>query len=218
MEGRREDPCCRTALPHRFLPFAQLRVGMTARVIVRSLCMLLTIAFLAATATAAPPDLTKEPTLYVVGYAHLDTQWRWEYPRTIGEFLPKTLHDNFVLFEKYPHYIFNFSGANRYRMMKLYYPAEYERLKSSVLDFMIDDLLVEQKAKELNLDVEAEVNQQMIQTAKDNGFAEFLAQMKNDSANDPEQAAALLSWFNVHKREAEAIAWSGTLPRVRSAR
>ena len=24
------------------------------------------------------PDLTKEPTLYVVGYAHLDTQWRWE--------------------------------------------------------------------------------------------------------------------------------------------
>src|SRR2546428_11429687 len=73
--------------PTRFLPFAVLRVGMTAPVIVRSLCMLLMIAFLAATATAAPPDLTKEPTLYVVGYAHLDTQWRWEYPRTIGEFL-----------------------------------------------------------------------------------------------------------------------------------
>ena len=105
---------------------------MTARVIVRSLCMLLTIAFLAATATATPPDLTKEPTLYVVGYAHLDTQWRWEYPRTIGEFLPKTLHDNFALFEKYPHYIFNFSGANRYRMMKQYYPADYETLKKYV--------------------------------------------------------------------------------------
>ncbi|PYQ63046.1 MAG: alpha-mannosidase, partial [Acidobacteria bacterium] len=94
--------------------------------------MLLTIAFLAATATATPPDLTKEPTLYVVGYAHLDTQWRWEYPRTIGEFLPKTLHDNFALFEKYPHYIFNFSGANRYRMMKQYYPADYETLKKHV--------------------------------------------------------------------------------------
>jgi len=26
-------------------------------------------------------DLTKEPTLYVVGYAHLDTQWRWDYPK-----------------------------------------------------------------------------------------------------------------------------------------
>jgi len=23
-------------------------------------------------------DLSKQPTLYAVGYAHLDTQWRWE--------------------------------------------------------------------------------------------------------------------------------------------
>lgn len=75
------------------------------------------------------PDLTKQPTLYVVGYAHLDTEWRWEYPQTIGEFLPHTMHDNFVLFDKYPHYIFNFSGANRYRMMKEYYPADYAKLK-----------------------------------------------------------------------------------------
>src|SRR6266852_5265581 len=81
---------------------------------------------------AASPELTSQPTLYVVGYAHLDTQWRWEYPRTIGEFLPKTMHDNFPLFEKYPHYIFNFSGANRYRMMQQYYPADYEILKKYV--------------------------------------------------------------------------------------
>jgi peptidyl-prolyl cis-trans isomerase SurA len=53
--------------------------------------------------------------------------------------------------------------------------AEFERLKSSVLDFMIDDLLVEQKAKELNLDVETEVNQQMAQTAKENNFQNLLA-------------------------------------------
>src|SRR6266478_4165598 len=57
----------------------------------------------------AAPDLAKQSTLYVVGYAHLDTQWRWEYPQTIKEFLPRTMHDNFALFEKYPHYIFNFS-------------------------------------------------------------------------------------------------------------
>ena len=30
------------------------------------------------------PYLTKQPTLYVVGYAHLDTQWRWDYVRTIS--------------------------------------------------------------------------------------------------------------------------------------
>src|SRR5437899_2362907 len=73
----------------------------------------------------AAPDLSATPTLYVVGYAHLDTQWRWEYPKTISEYLPDTLHKNFDLFEKYPHYIFNFSGANRYRMMKEYFPADY---------------------------------------------------------------------------------------------
>jgi alpha-mannosidase len=79
----------------------------------------------------AGPDLTK-PTLYVVGYAHLDTEWRWEYPQVIGEFLPKTMHANFDLFEKYPHYIFNFSGANRYRLMKEYFPADYEKLRGWV--------------------------------------------------------------------------------------
>lgn len=78
------------------------------------------------------PDLTKQPTLYAVGYAHLDTQWRWEYPQVINEFLPKTMHDNFALFEKYPNYVFNFTGANRYRMMKEYHPEDYARLKSYV--------------------------------------------------------------------------------------
>src|SRR5215470_3199511 len=79
-----------------------------------------------------PVDLSRTPTLYVVGYAHLDTQWRWEYPKTIGEYLPNTLHKNFDLFEKYPHYIFNFSGSNRYRMMKEYYPADFRKLQSYV--------------------------------------------------------------------------------------
>src|SRR5207247_9872315 len=75
------------------------------------------------------PDLAKEPTLYVVGYAHLDTEWRWEYPQVISEYLTKTMRNNFALFEKYPHYIFNFTGANRYRLMKEYYPADFARLK-----------------------------------------------------------------------------------------
>ena len=80
-------------------------------------------------APARGPDLAREPTLYVVGYAHLDTEWRWEYPQVIQEYLTKTMRNNFALFEKYPHYIFNFSGANRYRLMKEYYPADFERLK-----------------------------------------------------------------------------------------
>jgi alpha-mannosidase len=78
---------------------------------------------------AAEPDITKQPTLYVVGYAHLDTQWRWTYPQTIREFLAHTLHDNFKLLEQHPDYVFNFTGSRRYQMFKEYYPAEYEELK-----------------------------------------------------------------------------------------
>src|ERR1017187_5450413 len=84
------------------------------------------------TPASVAPNLAKQPTLYVVPYAHLDTEWRWEYPRTINEYILNTMRDNFPLFEKYPHYIFNFSGANRYRMMKEYYPADYAKVKQYV--------------------------------------------------------------------------------------
>ena len=83
---------------------------------------------------AAPvsSNLTKDPTLYLVGYAHLDTEWRWEYPQVIQEYLAKTLLDNFALIEKYPHYIFNFTGAYRYKMFKEYYPEDYKKLQQYV--------------------------------------------------------------------------------------
>ena len=38
-------------------------------------------------------DLSTDPVLYTVGYAHLDTQWRWDYPETISKFLKSTLDD-----------------------------------------------------------------------------------------------------------------------------
>jgi alpha-mannosidase len=97
-----------------------------------SLFLFATLAAFGARAQNTAPDLTKQPTLYVVPYAHLDTQWRWDYVQTIDEYLPATMRDNFALFEKYPHYIFNFSGANRYRIMKEYYPADYARVKQYV--------------------------------------------------------------------------------------
>ena len=82
--------------------------------------------------SSAKPDLSKQPTLYAVGYAHLDTEWRWEYPQVIDDYLRKTMHDNFNLFDKYPHYIFNFSGANRYRLMKEYFPDDFAKVKKYV--------------------------------------------------------------------------------------
>lgn len=88
--------------------------------------------FAARSQTMKAPDITSTPTLYVVPYAHLDTQWRWEFPQTISEYLLKTMRVNFDYIDRYPHYVFNWTGANRYRLMKEYFPADYARLKKYV--------------------------------------------------------------------------------------
>ena len=82
--------------------------------------------------TMKAPDIRKDPTLYVVPYAHLDTQWRWEMPQSISEYLLKTMRVNFDYMEKYPHYVFNWTGANRYRLMKEYFPDDYARMSKYI--------------------------------------------------------------------------------------
>lgn len=97
------------------------------------LIMKITIAQPGATQPGIPQyDLSKDPVLYTVGYAHLDTEWRWDYETTINEYLKNTLDDNFRRFEKYKPYVFTFSGARRYKMMKEYYPERFEKLKKYV--------------------------------------------------------------------------------------
>lgn len=83
---------------------------------------------------AAQRDLSQpgERTLYCVGYAHLDTQWRWNYPTTVSQYLRNTLDDNFALFEAYPGYVFNFTGSRRYDLMREMYPERWQRLKEYV--------------------------------------------------------------------------------------
>ncbi len=77
-------------------------------------------------------DLSKDPVLFCVGYAHLDTQWRWDFPTTIDQYIKNTLDENFQRFEHYPGYVFNFTGSIRYEMMKEYYPERYARLKQHI--------------------------------------------------------------------------------------
>jgi alpha-mannosidase len=84
--------------------------------------------------TMKAPDIKQTPTLYVVPYAHLDTQWRWEMPQTISEYLLKTMRVNFDYMNKYPHYVFNWTGSNRYRLMKEYFPSDYARVKQYVAE------------------------------------------------------------------------------------
>ena len=77
-------------------------------------------------------DISKDKVLYTIGYAHLDTEWNWEYPTTINEYIKNTMVDNFKLLEKYPDYVFNFTGSRRYNMMKEYYPELYLRVKDYI--------------------------------------------------------------------------------------
>ena len=90
------------------------------------------MALAACSVHAQTRDLSKGNTLYVIPYAHLDTQWRWAYPQVIREYIANTLTRNFDLIDKYPTYVFNFSGSRRYEMMKEYYPSDYERLKGYI--------------------------------------------------------------------------------------
>jgi len=75
-----------------------------------------------------PYDINNDRLLYTVGYAHLDTEWNWDYPTTINEYILNTMVENFRLFEKYPDYVFNFTGSRRYQMMKEYYPELYKKV------------------------------------------------------------------------------------------
>ncbi len=75
-------------------------------------------------------DSKKE--IWLIPYAHLDTQWRWEYPTTIKKYIKNTLEQNFDRFAKFPTYVFNFTGAIRYAMMKDYYPEKFELAKKFI--------------------------------------------------------------------------------------
>lgn len=73
-------------------------------------------------------NITTEKVLYTIGYAHLDSEWNWDYPTTINRYIWNTMADNFKLLETYPDYVFNFTGSRRYNMMKEYYPESYKKV------------------------------------------------------------------------------------------
>lgn len=75
---------------------------------------------------------TDNRTLYLIPNSHLDTQWNWTVESTIKDYLPKTLNNNFSLFDFCSDYKFNFEGAIKYMFAKEYYPELYQRLKSEI--------------------------------------------------------------------------------------
>lgn len=69
---------------------------------------------------------------YVVSNAHFDTQWNWDVQTSINQFVRNTVDRNFLLFEKYPDYVFNFEGGIKYKWIKEYYPDKFQKVKEYV--------------------------------------------------------------------------------------
>lgn len=51
-----------------------------------------------------------------------------------------------------------------------------------------------------------------LQAASDSGFQSLLEELQTFAADDPERAAALMTWMNMHQMSTRAIAWSAKLP------
>jgi parvulin-like peptidyl-prolyl isomerase len=124
---------------------------------------------LSTTARAQEPELVSE----IVARVNNDIVTRADYLRAVSDFkeeITRQMKD---------------AGKNAAEI-----EAEIQKLLPTVLDFIIENLLLEQKAKELSIDVEAEVNQQMLQIAIENKYkniTEFEAALKQQGI-DPEQA------------------------------
>ena len=84
---------------------------------------------------SSPSSLAPEkPVLYLVATAHNDTQWNWTVQSTIDDYIPKTVRLNDALFDKYPHYNFNYEGVIHYRFCKEYHPDLYATIKRRVAE------------------------------------------------------------------------------------
>lgn len=94
--------------------------------------LFLAASLLASLDSASALDPSRDKILYVVGDAHLDTEWNWTIQDTINSYIPATLHTNFAFFARYPHYTFSFEGAFRYALAKEYYPADFATLSNYV--------------------------------------------------------------------------------------
>jgi parvulin-like peptidyl-prolyl isomerase len=124
---------------------------------------------LSTTARAQEPELVTE----IVARINNDIITRADYLKALGDFKDEVFRQ------------FKEAGKSEAEAQ-----AEFEKVKSTVLDLIIENLLLEQKAKELGIDVEAEVNQQMLEIAKQNNFktiTDFEAALKQQGI-DPEQA------------------------------
>jgi alpha-mannosidase len=113
-------------------PVSSARNSSRARVPVALLFLAAIVALAPARSQEKNPGA--KPVLYVIGTAHLDSQWNWTVQDTIRQYIAPTFLDNFRLFERFPQYVFNYEGAIHYMWFKEYYPEAWPTLQKYVAE------------------------------------------------------------------------------------
>lgn len=68
---------------------------------------------------------------HLVGHAHIDTQWLWEYPETVAEF-GKTFGSAVKFLEEFPDFTFSQSSSSFYQETEASHPALFDKIKRYV--------------------------------------------------------------------------------------
>jgi alpha-mannosidase len=78
-------------------------------------------------------ETAKTYALLCVGHAHIDMNWQWSWPETVG-----LTHDTFQtmldLMEAFPEFIFSQSQASVYALIERYNPAMFEQIRRRVAE------------------------------------------------------------------------------------
>jgi alpha-mannosidase len=94
--------------------------------------LLLACVLALSTAPRPAPAQVTQPTLYMVGASHLDTQWWWSIQTTILDLIPATFQGTFERLEAHPAFNWSWEGAFRYMLLEEYYPDLFAQLDSWV--------------------------------------------------------------------------------------
>ena len=90
--------------------------------------------------------LAEEYTIHCAGHAHIDMNWMWSWPETVG-----VVNDTFttmdLLMDEFPDFRFTQSQASVYVILKEYLPELYERVKQRIAEGRWD-LPIKAKAKQ----------------------------------------------------------------------
>jgi alpha-mannosidase len=70
---------------------------------------------------------------HLVGHAHIDMQWLWEYPETVAEF-GKTFSSAVNFLEEFPDFTFTQSSSAFYQETEASHPALFEKIKKYVAE------------------------------------------------------------------------------------